>query len=95
MRGTFGTTVQVGLALLCVLMIGPSAFAQVLPARQDRLEQWLDALREHEPGTIDPALETIGSCSISEWLWYYASHARGADDLLLELQRPFRQSHSQ
>ena len=54
------------LAVVCLLTAADAASSQPLPARQDRLEQWLDAVREHVPGTEDAALNTIGSWSISE-----------------------------
>jgi tetratricopeptide (TPR) repeat protein len=55
-----------GVALVCVLAAQAVAFAQPLPARQDRLEQWLDAVREHAPGTQDAAFETVAAWSISD-----------------------------
>ena len=64
-----GMTVRVrclSLAILCLLIVGVPASAQPLLTSQDRLEQWLDAVREHEPGTEDAAFETVASWSTSD-----------------------------
>jgi tetratricopeptide (TPR) repeat protein len=66
MGGTRVTGRCLGVAIVCLLAAQPVAFAQPLPVRHDRLEQWLDAVREHVPGTQDAAFETVASWSIAD-----------------------------
>ena len=52
-------------AIVCLLAAAAPASAQS-SSELARLEQWLDAVRLHEPGKQDAPLETVASWSIAE-----------------------------